>query len=202
MRCAAWKSTAPSVLTLRVSCARILFWMRPRSERDARTGSRRETSPSSSAARSVAGSAAPAPATAPAADGIADRARCRASPGSSRSPCRRSRRCAAGVPARSAGTRWSSRCCVEYREQLAAIFERAVHALAVERRDRMRSVADQQQPIFDRPALAAHRAHDAGGMLQELIGQGRHQRADVREVTAEELRDAAGSVSVAKLSSP
>src|SRR4030095_9594117 len=31
MRCAAWKSTAPSALTLRVSCARILFWMRPRS---------------------------------------------------------------------------------------------------------------------------------------------------------------------------
>ena len=66
------------------------------------------------------------------------------------------------------------------------VFESAVHALAVERHDRVRRVADEQCASADVPAIEIQRAEHAGRIDDEVFAQFGNQRQRVGEVAREE----------------
>ena len=88
-----------------------------------------------------------------------------------------------------------------------AVLERRVHALAVERHDRVRGVADEQHAVREAPGPAVHRAEQADGMARVVVLERGEQRHGIGELAREErgrrarvdgrkarlVRDAAGT---------
>ena len=107
-----------------------------------------------------------------------------------RAPCSRSRRRSAvagtRIPQRSGPRRVFP---VQQPVERLAVFERGVRALAVERDDRVRRVAENERVIFEGPGPAADRLEVAGGVLEELLLEIGEERNRVREAPLEEPPD-------------
>ncbi len=85
--------------------------------------------------------------------------------------------------------------------ELDGVLEAAVHALAVERHDRMRGVADQQRAAVDVPAIEIQRAEQAGRICVEIVLEVGDQRQRVGEIAREKRARGGRRVDVAKLGS-
>src|SRR5215470_9336619 len=70
-----------------------------------------------------------------------------------------------------------------------AILECRVHALAVERHNRVSSVADQRDPVFVEPWRATNRDQRAGWIVSKIVEQIWHQRHSIRKFFFKEALD-------------
>ncbi len=83
-----------------------------------------------------------------------------------------------------------------------AVLERGVHALTVERHDRVCGVADEQHAVREAPWPAVHRAEQADGMARVVALERGQQRHGIGKLAARRTRGAVLASTLAKLGSP
>ena len=87
----------------------------------------------------------------------------------------------------------------QHRCQRGGVLETGVHALAVERHDGVRGIAEQQGPAAQVPAVQVQRAQAADRVGIEIPSQVGDQRQRVGELLAEQRLGGVGVGTVSKL---